>query len=167
MLVRPQTPADDVAAVHAAAFARADGGEVAEANLVGELHRDGDLIPALCLVAEVDGAVAGSVVCSRADLGGRPVVALGPLGVLPASQRHGIGSALVRAVLDAADALGEPAVVLLGHTGFYPRFGFRPGADLGVVPPVAEWGPHFMVRPLSAWAGTGGQFRYAPAFDRL
>ncbi|GAB7190642.1 N-acetyltransferase [Kineococcus sp. NUM-3379] len=175
MRVRPEVPADAgaVAAVHTAAFAPPGArpgvaADVPEARLVAQLRRDGDTLPALCLVAEHGGSVVGSVVCSRASLGGRPCVALGPLGVLPAHQGRGVGSALVRAALAAADDLGEPAVVLLGHTTYYPRFGFRPAAGLGVVPPVPEWAPHFQVCPLTAWhPGAGGLFRYAPAFGRL
>ena len=37
-----------------------------------------------------------------------PALALGPLSVRPDSQRRGVGSALVHAVLGAADALDEP-----------------------------------------------------------
>ncbi len=74
----------------------------------------------------------------------------------------------MHAVLGAADALGEPVVVLLGHTDYYPRFGFRPAAELGIEPPVAEWGAHFQARPLSAYdPGLRGPFRYAAPFDDL
>ena len=74
----------------------------------------------------------------------------------------------MHAVLGAADALGEPVVVLLGHRDYYPRFGFRPAADLGIAPPVAEWAPHFQARALSAYdPDLRGTFRYAAAFNAL
>ena len=38
-------------------------------------------------------------------------------GVLPSRQRRGVGLALMHGVLAAADALNEPAVVLLGDPG--------------------------------------------------
>jgi putative acetyltransferase len=74
----------------------------------------------------------------------------------------------MHATLAAADALGEPAVVLLGHPTYYPRFGFGPAVDLGITPPQ-DWGPQFfMLRRLHAWGdGLRGAFRYAPAFERL
>ena len=53
VIPRREVPDDRAAslAVHAAAFARPDGGEVPEANLVDALRDDGDVIPALSLVA--------------------------------------------------------------------------------------------------------------------
>jgi putative acetyltransferase len=71
-------------------------------------------------------------------------------------------------VLAAADALDEPMVVLLGDPGYYSRFGFEPALPAGVVPPVAEWEPYWQLRRLRAWReGLRGEFRYAPAFDRV
>ena len=53
---------------------------------------------------------------------------LAPMAVLPARQRGGIGSALVRAGLDACRQLGCTTVVVLGHPAYYPRFGFQPAS---------------------------------------
>ena len=120
------------------------------------------------MVAEDDGQIVGYVVCSRAWVEEHPVLGLGPLAVSPQSQRTGVGSALMHAVLDEADALGEPLVVLLGHTDYYPQFGFRPASELGIVPPVAEWGAHFQARPMSAYdPAIRGTFRYAAPFNDL
>lgn len=159
MIVRAERPEDVAAAhaVHVAAFQR----EV-EARLADELRADGDVLDAL--VAEVDGAVVGAVVLSRATIDGRGSVALGPIGVLPAHQRQGIGSALVDAALAAATGRRASEVVLLGDPAYYSRFGFVDGVTLGVLAPDPSWGRYFQVRPLSA--ARPGAFRYAPAFDR-
>lgn len=177
MLIRRELPtdADAIRAVHLAAFAEPatqsaparDGAK--EARLVEELRADGDLVLPCCLVAEVDGVVAGHVAVSRASVDGEvALVALGPIGVLPQVQGLGVGSALMHATLAAADALGERAVVLLGHPTYYPRFGFTPAVDHGIVPPQ-DWGAqYFLLRPLHTWGdGVSGAFRYAPAFERL
>ena len=161
MFIRQEQPsdADAIRDLHRRAFAKpatddapaADG--TLEANLVDELRAEGDLLAPLCLVAEQDGRVVGHVAMSRTLLDDQPsaLVALGPLGVLPDLQGTGIGSALVHATLAAADALGHPGVVLLGHPTYYPRFGFGPAVDHGVTPPQ-DWGPaYFMLRPLGAW----------------
>lgn len=164
VIVRRELPQDRsaVSAVHVSAF----GGE-AEARLVDGLRDDGDALPALSLVALVDGEVAGHVVCSRGRVGGRPALGLGPLGVRNGDQRRGLGQALMHAVLAAADALDQPAVVLLGDPAYYGRFGFVPAASLGVLPPEPGWAPHFQVRRLTAWdPALRGTFRYAPAFER-
>jgi predicted N-acetyltransferase YhbS len=103
------------------------------------------------------------------------VIALGPLAVLPGRQRIGIGSALVRAGVEEADRRSERAVIVLGNPGYYGRFGFRPGSDLGLRNPFSGATPegleileeHFMVLGL-AKGGEGGQLegevRWHPAF---
>jgi putative acetyltransferase len=158
---------DGVFALHAAAFARPGEGTPAEAFLVNGLRTDGDIVPGLSIVAERDGEIVGHVVCSRATVDDQPSLGLGPLGVHPDRQRQGIGQALMHAVLAAADALGAPAVFLLGDPAYYRRFGFELAQCAGVQPPQAEWREHFQVRRLTTWTDAiRGTFRYAPAFTR-
>lgn len=143
------------------------GGDPGEATLVSWLRADPGWLPALSLVAIEDGVVVGHVVCTRAHVGDRPALGLGPLSVLPRRQRAGVGSALVHAVLGAADALDESLVGLLGNPGYYARFGFVPAQACGVLAPDPSWGEHFQVRCLTACARETGRFRYAAPFDRL
>lgn len=170
MLIRRETLADlDVIdRIHTAAFAGADS-EVVEVRLVRELRADVGWVPALSLVAEDrTGSIVGHVVGTVGSVGAEPAIGVGPLGVLPPQQGNGVGSALKHAVLAAADALDYPVAVLLGHAGYYPRFGFVPAATLGITPTGPEWGEHFQARPLSAWApSVTGLFRYAAPFERL
>src|SRR3954465_9343753 len=102
MLIRRETPADrsTVHTIHSEAFRREPGVTPIEAPLVDELRAEGDLIDALSLVAVHDGEIAGHVCCRRARVGDetKAAVGLGPLGVLPAHQAGGVGSALVHAV---------------------------------------------------------------------
>jgi putative acetyltransferase len=165
MLIRRELTADREAvhAVHTAAFQRS-----AEARLVDDLRTDGDL--ALSFVAWRGTELIGHVCCSPARVGDDPRVALGlgPLGVLPAHQRTGAGSALVHSVLAAADVLGYGLIVLLGNPAYYSRFGFVLASTLAITPPDPAWAPHFQARTLTAYtAAQAGAFRYAPAFERL
>jgi putative acetyltransferase len=59
------------------------------------------------------------------------VQVLSPLGVVPAWQKQGIGSALVRHGLKTVADRAVPLVFLEGEPGYYPRFGFAPGGRLG------------------------------------
>ena len=178
MLIRRESPADapviraitDAAFASAAPSAQATLGYItAEAWLVDELRDGPAWLPALSLVATTPGGdVIGHVLATRAHVGPAPVLALGPLTVRPDQQRRGVGRALMDAVLGAAEALGEPLVVLLGDPGYYHRFGFRLAAEYQITPPDPAWHPHFQARPLTAYAPTlHGPFAYAAPFNRL
>ena len=139
--IRAERPKDydAVHRLHEAAFGQPD-----EAELVDALRAAGDHVPELCLVAvDGDGPVVGHIFFSEARLdSGAAVLALAPMGVLPDRQRRSVGSALVRESLRRAAATAYPLVVVLGHPGYYPRFGFEPGHERGVecpynVPPEA------------------------------
>ncbi len=138
-----------------------------EATLVGWLRDDPGWIPELSLVAVVDDEVVGHVVATRGYVDEAAALGIGPVSVLPARQRRGVGSALMRSVIGAADALGEPLVALLGDPAYYSRFGFTPAARLGIEAPEA-WGDYFQALPLTAYSPSlHGTFRYAAPFGRL
>jgi putative acetyltransferase len=173
MLIRRELPGDETAIVevHADAFASLyPGSNPVEPDLVVRLRRSDAWLPTLSLVAVVDGVVVGHVCCTRGALlpGPHPALGLGPLGVRERHKGSGVGSALMHAVIGAADALDEPLIILLGHPDYYPRFGFRPAADLGIEPEDADWAPAFQARPLTRHRPEmHGLFRYAEPFGEL
>ncbi|NEB79455.1 N-acetyltransferase [Streptomyces sp. SID14478] len=130
---RPESAADRAAVhrVNTAAFPTPD-----EANLVDALRADEDAwLTGLSYVAEApDGTVAAHALITRCTVDGAPAAALAPVAVLPQYQRTGAGSAVVRAVLQAARARGERLVLVLGHPEYYPRFGFGPASAYGIRP---------------------------------
>ena len=173
MLIRRETAADirGIRAVTAAAFARPGhpGAAPPEAALVDDLRASPAWLPSLSLIATgLDGEVSGHVVCSRGHVDGEPVLALGPLSVHPDHQRRGVGSALMHAVLGAADAIGEPLAALLGNPDYYARFGFVLSGKYAIQPPVPEWQPYFQVRTFTSYqTSLRGTFRYSEPFDSV
>ena len=57
---------------------------------------------------------------------------LAPLSVLPQYQNCGIGSALIKEGHRKAKELGYEYCFLVGHAGYYPRFGYVRASALGV-----------------------------------
>jgi putative acetyltransferase len=89
-----------------------------------------DFVPELDLVAEFEGKPVGNIVYTRGnvveDTGKtHEVTSFGPISVLPAYQKQGIGSALIQHSLDKARSLGFAAVCIYGDPRYYSRFGFR------------------------------------------
>jgi putative acetyltransferase len=162
--VRPEAPADESAVrrVHEAAFPTP-----AEARLVDLLRQDGQA--RVSLVAVAAGEVVGHVLFSPVTLDGvstePAALGLAPVAVLPDWQRRGVGSALIRAGLEACRRLGTPWVVVLGWPAYYPRFGFEPAGPRRLGNEYGA-GEAFQVQELipGSLPAAGGLVRYAPEF---
>jgi putative acetyltransferase len=159
---------DGIAAVVAEAFRRAGSGQTPpEVGLVAALRAGGDWIPGQSLVAIEEGVVVGHCLCTRASVEEDPVLALGPLAVMPDRQGKGIGSALMDEAMGIAADTGEPLIGLLGDPGYYRRFGFVPADDVGIEAPDPGWGHHFQVLTLPAYRGEAGRFAYPEPFAQV
>lgn len=155
--------------VVAAAF-----GSPAEADLVADIRASEHFIPELSMVAQRDEQIVGYVMVSYATLlgheGEHRIAMLSPLAVDPAFRRQGIGSALVRRVTAAADARGEPLVILEGSPRFYGRLGFEHSLRHGIEVTLPSWAPPqaAQVLRLSSYAPSHrGRVKYPAAFDRF
>ena len=172
VLIRRETEGDIdvIRAITTAAFApsRPPGQTVPEATLIDELRASSAWIPALSLVAVTPaGKPIGHVLGTRGHVGQDPVLALGPLSVRPDRQQNGVGTALMHAVLGAADALDEPLAALLGDPAYHRRFGFEPSTACQITAPKPQWQPHFQVRILTQYQPRlRGMFTYPEPFDR-
>jgi len=163
-VIRPEQPGDydAIRALHDMAFAPSD----LEAQIVDTLRADLDHVPELCLVAIENDAVVGHVMLSEATVGDAKALGLGPIGVDPAQQGHGIGAALMREAIERAQTTDYTLIALLGHPGYYPRFGFAPAAEtLGVTTTYDAPPEAWMALALPAYGPlVKGTFRYARAF---
>ena len=147
MIIRETGPGDIAKAldVERRAFGQAD-----EANLVEALLGDRTAEPRLSLIGHAEGRAVGHILFTgvRIDGASRDVRAsiLAPLAVIPETQNKGYGGQLIEEGLRRLALNGVELVFVLGHPGYYPRFGFEPAAELGFEPPfpLAE-------KDFSAW----------------
>lgn len=136
--IRNETDADvdAIAEVTIAAFKTLEISNHTEQFVIAALRAAKALT--LSLVAEVDGRVIGHIAFS-------PVVisddtqnwyGLGPIAVLPECQRQGIGKALIQDGLSRLKDMNAQGCCLVGHPGYYRKFGFenRPELVLEGVP---------------------------------
>lgn len=137
-----------------------------EADLVEALRTDPAWIPGLSLVADApDGTLAAFALLTRCRIDDSPALVLGPCAVLPAYQRTGAGSAVIRAALEAARVRGENVVTCLGHPDYYPRFGFVPASGYGIRPAFEVPDEAMMVLALDSTAPVpSGVIRYPAPF---
>jgi len=70
------------------------------------------------------GRLVGTLRLWHVSAGDVPALVLGPLAVDPSCREFGVGAALMRQALAAAEAAGHGAVILLGDAPYYARFGF-------------------------------------------
>ena len=178
--IREERP-DDAAAIHRVNLL-AFGGP-GEATLVDHLRAHGKL--RVSLVAEQRGEIVGHIVFSPVRFvadgaapgaPGPPAsragavpggLGIGPVAVVPEQQRRGIGGQLMRAGLDRCRAQGVPWIIVLGHPGYYPRFGFTPASRFGVRCAYPAPDEAFMALELvpGTLGGAAGTVHYEPEFD--
>jgi len=157
MLIREET-GDDYAGIKTLDYAH---------DVIEKLRASG--LKVVSLVAVEGDAVIGHVLFSKlaVEVDGRAVkaVSLAPLAVVPGRQRQGVGSKLTNEGLDMLRKKQFEAVIVLGHTTYYPRFGFTADLARHLASPF-RGNPSFMGLELvpGALAGEKGCVTYPPAF---
>ncbi len=180
--IRLEQPTDyyEVERLTLAAFLTFEAEDVPKREIPNEhylvrLLRDAPaFVPELDFVAELDGKLVGNIMYSMCEIH-RPdgsvteALVFGPVSVLPEYQRQGIGARLVEHSLARAKELGYGAVVITGHTAYYPKFGFVPASRFGLTMPDGSAFDAFMALELrEGYLGeAGGVWKYCAAFDAV
>lgn len=150
MQIRPVRPAEHAAVGALLEQAYAPSGMAPDAAYWAQLRDTaGRTHDAEVWVAEVDGRILGTVTWAGAGSGQQEIAREGEaefrmLGVAPQAQRHGVGAALLEAVVDRARQDGYRAVVLCSAEWMtsahrlYERRGFHriPERDWTPVPGI-------------------------------
>ena len=147
---RPET-AKDIPTIQEVNDLAFGGGD--ESTLIEAIRQSDIFIPELSLVAETDqNEIIGHILFSPITIeSGRksvPSLALAPMAVKPPHQKKGIGSSLVNEGLKRCRELGYESVVVLGHSEYYPRFGFEIASNKGIQAPFDVPDEAFMVIEL-------------------
>ncbi len=167
MVIRQETVQDydEVYRLVQKAFADAEHRDGNEQDLVVALRKGDAFVPGLSLVAVIDGKIVGYILFTKAKVGGSTVLVLAPLAVLPAFQRQGVGSALIREGHRLAAAQGYAYSIVLGSDAYYPRFGYRPAEAFGIEVPAGICPANFMAIRLREDAGPlAGSVAYPKEF---
>lgn len=171
-LIRPETEGDydQISEVNDMAF-----GTTAESFLILKLRNKIGFVPGLSLVTVDRDRVVGHILFNPVRIisrQGEPLISLSlaPMSVLPEYQRKGIGSALVREGLRRSKELAYGSVIVLGHAGYYPRFGFLPASLWQIICPFPAPDESFMALELISGAlrgAIGGVVEYPPEFYEM
>jgi len=143
----------------------------AEAKLVDALRQRDACV--LSMVAVDNHRIIGHILFTEATVKGPQsqftALALAPMAVLPEYQGRGIGSALLQKALDSCRELGYEIVVVVGHSGFYSKFGFAPAEPQGIRCEFDVPDDAFMLLELKpgALAGRRGVAVYHEEFRKL
>jgi predicted N-acetyltransferase YhbS len=167
MIIRKEgfKDATGIRLVHEAAFVQPN-----EANLVDALREEEAAQPVFGRVAVTDqGEIVGHVLFRRIHIDDIPSLAFAPVGVLPAWQRKGIGSELIRKVIEDARDAGQSHIVVLGHDSYYTKCVFERAIDYGIEPPFPVPPQVFLVLALerNGLRGVSAIVRYSPPFSAV
>ena len=168
--IRQEHPADfqSVYQIHKLAF-----GQESEAKLVDALRHSDAFIPELSLVAELDNQLLGHILFTKIKIVNKEKetesLALSPMAVRADFQKQGIGGQLIREGLKRAAQFGFESVIVLGHAGYYTKFGFEATTKWNIRAPFDVPSEVFMGIELipHALKNVSGVVQYPKEFDAV
>lgn len=139
--------------------------------LVHKIRTHPDFIPELDFVAELNGQVVGNIMYSHSkviDEHGHEhgVITFGPVSVLPAFQKQGIGAALIKHSAKIAAEMGFCAIVIYGFPEYYHKLGFKSASEFGISRADGKFAKALMAMELTehAFDHVSGRFFESTTF---
>jgi len=158
LLIRDETEADYASIDHVNDVAFE---ETTQSQIIRELRTTEEALWSQVLLK--DNEIIGHLMFYKVWLDGELITAgLGPLSILPEHQRRGYGGQLIRSGLKKCDPERHQIIFLLGHTEYYPRFGFSSELGSNYVSPWPR--PAFMGLKLNPSAPTSGTLTFPKAY---
>ena len=105
--------------------------------MLHQIQQSSAFIESLDFVAVKDGRIIGNVISVQSYIEGddgqkHTVLSLGPIGVLPAFQRTGVGRRLIELMRQQAARMGYKAILLCGDPAYYSKNGFEPAEKYSI-----------------------------------
>ncbi|MDD2777814.1 MAG: N-acetyltransferase [Methanocellales archaeon] len=140
-----------------------------ESKLIERIRKGKNFVSELSLVAEIDDEIVGHILFSRIKIFGDSVfdsLALAPMAVSPKFQKKGIGRKLIKKGMEKVKELGFDSIIVLGHKGYYPKFGFQRASKWNIKCPFEVPDEAFMAIELTerAFEGNAGTVKYPDEF---
>ena len=140
-----------------------------ESRLIENIRKSENFIPELSLVAEIEDQIVGHILFSKVQIIGSSVfesLALAPMAVIPDLQKKGIGTELINKGMKKAKEMGFDSIIVLGHSEYYPKFGFQKASKWNITCPFGVPDEAFMAIELieKALDGKSGTVKYPDEF---
>ena len=136
-----------------------------EHYLVHIMRDHEDFIPELDLVLEIDGAIIGNIMYTKAkltdtDKNEKEILTFGPISIMPEYQRQGYGKMLMEYSFEKAASMGYDTIAIFGNPGNYVSRGFKSCKKYNVCDEIERYPAAMLVKELKPGAMDGRKWTY-------
>lgn len=121
--------------------------------IINTMRSHADFISELAFVIELDDKVVGSIFYTHSKVVSEEgkeykTITFGPVSILPALHRKGIGKALISHSINEAKRLGYNSIIIGGYPYHYENYGFVGAKKYGISMPDGNYYTGIMALPL-------------------
>jgi putative acetyltransferase len=136
-----------------------------EHYLVYQMRKHPDFIPELDFVAIFEDKIVGNIMYAKSHLVDESnnrieTITFGPISVLPAFQRQGVGSALISHSKKVAFESGYKVIIIQGYPYNYCKHGFKSSKDYNISDAEGKFPYSLLVLELEKGVLEGHNWRY-------